>query len=676
MRNDDLRNMLKGWGILNADAYRDIAFSRNIGLFSPGEQERLATARVAIPGMGGVGGAHLVNLVRTGIGRFNLADFDRFEPLNVNRQFGATVHTFGGSKLDVMIGEALAVNPFLDITSYPEGLTAENLETFLAGVDVVLDGLDFFQFDIRRTLFNTARSMGVPVITAGPLGFSSALLVFTPEGMGFDDYFDVSGNMPEEDKYLRFAMGLAPRPTHIGYMDLARVDLKDGKGPSLNIACQLCASLAGTEAVRIILGRPGLRPAPYFLQFDPFLRRLRGGCLRRGNRAPTQRAKLWFVRSVLLKAAAGARPTEPSLPGRPEGPGLSPATLDYLVRAAVQAPSGDNAQPWKFRVDGENLEVHLDHDADSSFFNVRQTASVIACGAAVENVVLAAGALGLDARPALLPDPARVGLMASVRLEPGSSPADPLSRYLWTRNTNRRPFSTRALPDWTKDDLRARIKDPSVNLHLLEGRGRIRKLARIIYLADRIRTEHQGLHEHFTSMVRFDQKEALSRRDGLPLPNLEAGAAGDIFLRLTKPWWAMRAANTLGMGRMVAMHSAMGILNSGAAGLLTVEGMDPRDFLVGGRALQRVWLAMEHHGLQMQPMTAVTLFWLRWLWDGPESFSARHQALLEKVWAGFRELFPETDFHTRGLVMLFRVGYGPAIRHRTLRREPGDFLRP
>ncbi|MEJ1710180.1 ThiF family adenylyltransferase, partial [Escherichia coli] len=92
--------------------------------------------------------------------------------------------------------------------------------TFLDGVDVVLDGLDFFQFDIRRSLFNTARSMGVPVITAGPLGFSSALLVFAPDGMGFDDYFDVGGNLPDESKYLRFAMGLAPRPTHIGYMDL------------------------------------------------------------------------------------------------------------------------------------------------------------------------------------------------------------------------------------------------------------------------------------------------------------------------------------------------------------------------------------------------------------------------------------------------------------------------
>jgi len=677
MKHDDHLTALRAWGITDAAGYRDAAFSRNIGLLSPGEQERLAAARVAIPGMGGVGGLHLINLVRTGIGKFHLADFDTFEPANVNRQYGAKVPAFGRPKLEVMAGEALSINPFLEITPFPAGLTADNLDDFLAGADVVVDSLDFFQFEIRRTLFNTALSRGIPVITAGPLGYSSALLVFTPGGMGFDEYFDVGGELTDEQKYLRFAMGLAPRPTHIGYMDLNRVDLKGGKGPSLNIACQLCASLAATETLRIILGKPGLRPAPHFLQFDPFLRRMRTGCLRRGNRSLSQRAKLWFVQNVLLKTASRARPVIPPLPDRPEGAALTPETADYLLRAALQAPSGDNVQPWKFRRDGDGLEILLDRDADRSFFNIRQTASIIACGAAAENIVLASGALGLSAEATLLPDPAREDLMAAVRLKPAAPPADPLSRYIWTRSTNRRPFSTRPLPEWVRTDLCERIGDiPSARLHLIDDRSRLRKLARVIYLADRIRTEHQGLHEHFTSMVRFDAKEAGQRRDGLPLPNLEAGLAGDIFLRLTRPWAAMRIANAVGLGRAVAMHSAKGILDSGAAGLVTVEGMEPRDFLVGGRALQRVWLAMEHHGLQMQPMTAVTLFWLRWLWEGPESFSVKHRKLLEKVWDGFQSLFPEADFRSRGLVMLFRTGYGPGIRHRTLRREPGGFLLP
>ena len=82
------------------------AFARNIGLVSPAEQEVLHTSRVAIVGMGGVGGVHLVTLARLGIGRFTIADPDAFEPVNFNRQYGATLRGLGRSKAEVMAEEA------------------------------------------------------------------------------------------------------------------------------------------------------------------------------------------------------------------------------------------------------------------------------------------------------------------------------------------------------------------------------------------------------------------------------------------------------------------------------------------------------------------------------------------------------------------------------------------
>ena len=94
--------ILDKYGISTLQAYRDEAFSRNIGLLSKEEQDLLANTRVAIPGMGGVGGLHLITLTRTGVGKFNLADFDTFEPANVNRQFGARVPDFGRPKMEVM----------------------------------------------------------------------------------------------------------------------------------------------------------------------------------------------------------------------------------------------------------------------------------------------------------------------------------------------------------------------------------------------------------------------------------------------------------------------------------------------------------------------------------------------------------------------------------------------
>ena len=127
-------------------------------------------------------------------------------------------------------------------------------------------GLDFFVFEVRRKMFNRARELGIPVITAGPLGFSSALLVFTPNGMTFDEYFDITEGMPEKRKYINFAMGLAPKATHAKYMDASVVDFDLGKGPSMNIGCQMCSAFAATEVLRLLLNRKGVKAAPYYVR--------------------------------------------------------------------------------------------------------------------------------------------------------------------------------------------------------------------------------------------------------------------------------------------------------------------------------------------------------------------------------------------------------------------------
>jgi len=158
------------------------------------------------------------------------------------------------------------------------------------------------------------------------------------------------------------------------------------------------------------------------------------------------------------------------------------------------------------------------------------------------------------------------------------------------------------------------------------------------------------------------------------LKNLEAGLAGEVFLRLARPWWVMNLVNKSGLGRMVALHSYQAIVNSSAAALLTTSGMDTRNFLVGGQALERIWLKLTSYGIAMQPMTAITLFWLRWQLRGPDDFSSIHQDLLEGVWKEYRELFRQVNFDREGHVMLFRMGYAPHIKHRTYRKHVDDFL--
>jgi molybdopterin/thiamine biosynthesis adenylyltransferase len=275
------------------------AFSRNIGWLSESEQLLLRGKRIAIAGLGGVGGVHLLTLTRLGVGAFNLADFDRFDIENFNRQTGATMSTVGREKTEVMAQMALDINPQLQLSIFRDGVTPENVRSFLSGVDLYVDGLDFFSVAARELTFRTCEEMKIPAITAAPLGMGAALLTFLPGRMSFERYFRLDG-CSEDEKLRRFLVGLSPALLQRPYLvDPRAVDLDAGRGPSTTMACQLCAGMAGTEALKILLGRGGVYPAPWSTQFDAYRQKLVHTWRPGGNRHPMQRVVLAVARRHL-----------------------------------------------------------------------------------------------------------------------------------------------------------------------------------------------------------------------------------------------------------------------------------------------------------------------------------------------------------------------------------------
>jgi molybdopterin/thiamine biosynthesis adenylyltransferase len=248
----------------------DSAFARNLGWVTRDEQRALRGKRVAIAGLGGVGGAHLLTLARLGIGQFSLAEFDRFELVNFNRQVGAAQSTIGMSKLDVMSDMARDINPDVQIAAFPDGVTPQNVDRFLEGADLFIDGLDFFAFDTRDLVFARCEALRIPATTVAPLGMGAALLNFMPGRMSFAEYFGFH-RCREDEKPLRFLLGLAPAALHRRYLvDPSYVDLAAQRGPSTTMACQLCAGVAGTEALKILLRRRRVIAAPRGVHYDAY----------------------------------------------------------------------------------------------------------------------------------------------------------------------------------------------------------------------------------------------------------------------------------------------------------------------------------------------------------------------------------------------------------------------
>ena len=275
------------------------AFSRNIGWLRTEEQAVLRRSRAAIAGLGGVGGPHLLTLARLGVGKFNIADFDTFELQNFNRQVGATTSTRGLPKAEVMSRMARDINPELEVTAFPEGVTAGNVDEFLRDVDVYVDGLDFFAVEARRTVFAACHARGIPALTAAPLGMGVALLYFAPGRMSFEEYFRLEGQ-PRGEQLARFIAGLSPAMLQRKYLvEPAAVNFREERGPSTAMACDLCAGVMGTEVLKVLLRRGAMRPAPWGLQYDAYLQRFARTWRPFGNANPLQRLMLLLIRRTL-----------------------------------------------------------------------------------------------------------------------------------------------------------------------------------------------------------------------------------------------------------------------------------------------------------------------------------------------------------------------------------------
>lgn len=275
------------------------AFSRNIGWVTKAEQDTLRNTRIAIAGMGGVGGIHLLTLARLGVGKFNIADFDTFDQVNFNRQAGATMRTLGRAKVEVMAEQALDINPELDIRIFPQGVSEENLDDFFKDVDLYVDGLDFFVLEAREAVYRACDRLGIPAVIAAPLGMGVAIVNILPGQMSFEEYFRFSGVTPQE-KALRFLLGLSPAMLQRGYLvDRSTVDLAAQRGPSTAMACQLCAGAAATEALKILLKRGKVLAAPHGYQFDAYRNRFTRTWRPGGNNNPLQRLGLAIARYQL-----------------------------------------------------------------------------------------------------------------------------------------------------------------------------------------------------------------------------------------------------------------------------------------------------------------------------------------------------------------------------------------
>ena len=140
-------------------------FSRTELLFGKEAMDKLQNSRVAVFGIGGVGGYVCEALVRSGVYHFDLIDDDQVCLTNLNRQIIATRKTIGQYKVDVMRERILEINPDADVSVHKCFFLPENADEFpFEEYDYVVDAVDTVTAKIELVM--KAQEKGVPIISS------------------------------------------------------------------------------------------------------------------------------------------------------------------------------------------------------------------------------------------------------------------------------------------------------------------------------------------------------------------------------------------------------------------------------------------------------------------------------------------------------------------------------
>ena len=642
------------------------AFSRNLGWVTEAEQEILRNKRIAIAGMGGVGGSHLLTLTRLGVGAFSIADFDQFELPNFNRQAGASMRHLGRDKLDVMAELAMDINPELELGRFPAGVDSTNIDDFLDGVDLYVDSLDFFELDVRRAVFAACDARGIPAITAAPLGMSSALLYFSPGGMTFEQYFRLEGHT-EEEQALRFMLGLAPAGLHMSYLvDDSRMDFNARKGPSTPMGCELCAGFAGSYALKILLNRGEIPAAPRGIHFDAYRNKLTTTWRPWGNANLLQQLGLKLARKRVMAKLYAAKSTESPQLERP---------VERILDLARWAPSGDNDQPWQFEiVDDNQIVIHGSDTRDWCVYDLDGTSSQIALGALLETLSIAAAGERMRAEASRRPDSPEEAPLIDVQLVPDPEiESPPLAPFIKARVTQRLPFSMRPLRPAQRQALERAVGN-GYRVIWLEGKANRRKMAKLLFHNAHIRlTTPEAFEVHKRNIewgVRFSEDRLPEEAIGLDLPTrkimrwaMHSWKRVQFLNRFLAGTWLPRLQMDYRTGLGCAAHFII-VADE------PMENMD--DFIAGGRAMQHFWLEATRQGLQFQPEMTPIIF-SRYVAAGLQFTEVAGEQKLAEILAGqLSTISGEPDAIKR--VCMGRVGFGPAPESRSVRRSLGALL--
>lgn len=345
-----------------------------------------------------------------------------------------------------------------------------------------------------------------------------------------------------------------------------------------------------------------------------------------------------------------------------------------ILDLARWAPSGDNTQPWRFELAGDDRILVYGHDTrEWCVYDFRGHASHIAHGALLETLKIAASGHGYDASWRLLPESADSSPVYEVGLTRSERPADPLFRYIENRVVQRRPMRTRPL---SGEEMRA-LAAAAGSDYRVQFFGSLAErlaVARLLWKSAYIRLTCPEAYEVHRRIIEWGARFSDDR--------IPEQAVGVDFLTARLMQWVLGSwRRVLFFNRYLAgtvlprlqLDLLPGVRCAAHVALRPRKSLHSHlDYVHAGVALQRLWLTATSLGLHLQPQMTPVIF--RWYCRAGASLSAS-AALDGRVRDLARQFETLADMQEDEPLCFFcRVGESSAPKSRSLRKTVRDLL--
>ena len=341
-----------------------------------------------------------------------------------------------------------------------------------------------------------------------------------------------------------------------------------------------------------------------------------------------------------------------------------------LLNYAINAPSGGNSQHWTFKISDNKLTILSHPEKDNPVLNFRFRGTLIAQGALIENIIIAASHYDLEAMVNIASDPNDQAI-AQITFNDFQVSPDPLYSSIPKRFTNRKQYRDKIIPKEILTDIfnMANVLGGSmVNTFFIGDKNKMAIAGKAASNNEIVMLENKVLHNLFFKEVIWNSyEEKIKGGSGLYIKTLELKKPQEIVFRIIRHWPMMAILKKIGLAKFIASENAKIYETGGAMGAISVNGDSHENFIMAGRVLERIWLSCAKEGINLQLMTGILFMWQKIMAGETEIFSASEVSLIKTSYEQISSAFNIKD----GIItLMFRVGYSENPSAFSYKKEP------